>query len=369
MSVSPVNIGFIGCGQISGPYLRMCKQFEVLQIAACADLMMERAEAQATQYEVPVACSPEELLADPAIQIVVNLTPPQAHYEVAMAAIEAGKSVWNEKPLALNRQEGQELLAAADEAGVLVGCAPDTFLGAGLQTSIKLIDDGEIGKPIGATAFMLSCGAEHFHPNPEFFYRTGGGPMFDMGPYYLTALIAMLGPVQRVTGSARISFPERTITSKPKQGTKITVEVPTHVAGIMDFASGAIGTIITSFDVWATQLPRIEIYGSEATLSVPDPNTVKGPVRVRRAGEDDWQQIELTHGYRDNARSIGVADMAYALQSGRPHRASGELAYHVLDIMCAIHEASDQGQHIKLTSTCSRPAPLPVGLPDGTLDK
>ncbi len=369
MSVLPVKIGFIGCGDISSLYLRMCKQFEVLQIAACADLMMERAEAQATKYAVPVACTPEELLADPAIQIVVNLTPPQAHYEVAMSAIEAGKSVWNEKPLALNRQAGQELLAAADEAGVLVGCAPDTFLGAGLQTSIKLIDDGEIGEPIGATAFMLSCGAEHFHPNPEFFYQAGGGPMFDMGPYYLTALIAMLGPVQRVTGSARISFPERTITSKPKQGTKITVEVPTHVAGIMDFENGAIGTIVTSFDVWATALPCIEIYGSKATLSVPDPNMVKGPVRVRKAGEDNWHQVELTHGYGDNARSIGVADMASALQSGRPHRASGELAYHVLDIMCAIHDASDEGQHIKLTSTCSRPMPLPVGLPDGTLDE
>jgi len=369
MSVPAAKIGIIGCGNISGLYLSMCKKFEILEIAACADLIMERAETQAEKFEVPVACTPEELLADPEIEIVVNLTIPRAHYEVALAAVEAGKSVWNEKPLAITREEGQQLLAAARDRGVLIGCAPDTFLGAGLQTSIKLINDGWIGQPIGATAFMMTHGCESWHPDPEFFYKVGGGPMFDMGPYYLTALIALLGPVRRVTGSARITFPERTITSEPKFGTKFTVDVPTHIAGVMDFENEAIGTIITSFDVWASELPRIEIYGTEGTLSVPDPNGVGGPVRIRRAGAAQWGEVPLTHGYAEQARSIGVADMAYALRSGRPHRASGELAYHVLDIIHAFHDASGEGRHIELVSTCSRPKPLPMGLRDGILDE
>jgi len=193
--------------------------------------------------------------------------------------------------------------------------------------------------------------------------------MFDMGPYYLTALIALMGPVKRVTGSARITFPERTITSAPKYGTKIQVDVPTHVAGIMDFACGAVGTIITSFDVWSSELPRIEIYGTQGTLSVPDPNSFGGPVRIRRQGAADWSDIPLTHIYTENSRGIGVADMAYAIQSGRPHRVNGELAYHVLDLMHAFHDASREGRHHEMASTCVRPAALPMGLIAGTLDE
>jgi len=212
-------------------------------------------------------------------------------------------------------------------------------------------------------------GHEGWHPDPEFYYKAGGGPMFDMGPYYLTALVNLMGPVKRVTGSARITFPERLITSQPKFGTVIKVDVPTHVAGIMDFANGAVGTIITTFDVWAAELPRIEIYGTEGSLSVPDPNSFGGPVRIRRAGAGEWSEVPLTHGYAQNSRGIGVADMAYALRSGRPHRASGELAYHVLDIMHAFHDASREGKHIELRSTCAKPAALPLGLRHGTLDE
>ena len=193
--------------------------------------------------------------------------------------------------------------------------------------------------------------------------------MFDMGPYYLTALVNLLGPVRRVSGAARITRPERIITSQPKYGTRVKVEVPTHVAGLMEFAGGAIGTIITSFDVWAAELPRIEVYGTEGTLSVPDPNGFGGPVRLRRAGAGEWSLMPHSHGYAENSRGIGVADMAYALRSGRPHRASGELTYHVLDVMHAFHDSSEQGRHIELQSTCERPAPLPMGLRHGTLDE
>lgn len=362
------KVGVIGCGNISGIYLQADKTFEILETVACADLIMEKAQEQAEKHGIPRACTPEALLADPEIEIVVNLTIPQAHFPVALAALEAGKSVHNEKPLTLTREEGKQLLQMAASRGLRVGCAPDTFLGGGIQTCRKLIDDGWIGEPIGATAFMLCHGHESWHPSPAFYYQVGGGPMFDMGPYYLTALIALMGPVRSVSGMTRITFPERTITSQPLAGTKVEVEVPTHVVGLLDFANGAIGTLITSFDVWSSELPRIEIYGTEGTLSVPDPNTFGGPVRVRRAGASEWSTIPLTHGYAENSRGIGVADMAYALRSGRKHRASGELAYHVLDIMHAIHDAADQGKQVMLESTCESPAPLPLGLRHGTLD-
>jgi predicted dehydrogenase len=243
----------------------------------------------------------------------------------------------------------------------LVGGAPDTFLGGGIQTCRKLIDDGWVGKPIASTAFMTCHGHESWHPDPEFYYQYGGGPMFDMGPYYLTALINLMGPVSRVTGSTRITFDKRTITSAPKNGKEIVVEVPTHVAGVLDFTNGAIGTIITSFDVWHAELPRIEIYGTEGTLSVPDPNTFGGPVLLRRYDQKEWKEIPLSHEYSENSRGIGLADMAIALQTGRKHRASGELAFHVLDIMQGIHDASDQGIHYSPISTCERPEALPQG--------
>lgn len=362
------KVGIVGCGNICDIYFQSGRTFEILDIIGCADLIADRAKAKAEQYGCKAYSSTEELLADPDIEIVMNLTIPKAHAEVAFKAIEAGKSVHNEKPLAITREDGRKMLEMAKAKGVRVGCAPDTFMGAGIQTCVKLINDGWIGEPIGATAFMTCHGHEGWHPDPEFYYKVGGGPMFDMGPYYLTALIALIGPVKRVTGSARITFPERVIGSEPKRGQIIKVDVPTHVAGVIDFANGAVGTIITSFDVWAAQLPRIEIYGTEGTLSVPDPNGFGGPVKLMRAG-GGWMEMPLTHGYAENSRGIGVADMAYALRSGRKHRANGEMAYHVLDIMHAFHDASDQNKHIMLESTCERPAPLPMGLRHGTLDE
>jgi predicted dehydrogenase len=365
----PTKVGVIGCGNISAAYFEAGNTFDILDIVACADIVHDRAEAKAAEHHIPRACSVEELLADPEIEIVVNLTIPKAHAEVGLAALEAGKSVHNEKPLATTCEDGRRLLELARDKGLLIGCAPDTFLGGGLQTCRKLIDDGWIGEPIATTAFMVCHGHENWHPDPEFYYQPGGGPMFDMGPYYLTALVHLMGPVRRVTGSARITFPERIITSQPKYGTRIEVEVPTHVVGVMDFANGAVGTIITSFDVWAARLPRIEVYGTEGSMAVPDPNGFGGPVLVRRADANEWSTVPLTHGYTKQSRGIGVADMAHALRSGRPHRANGDLAYHVLDIMHAFHQASEEERHIELTSTCSRPEPLPLGLAEGTLDE
>lgn len=363
------KVGVIGCGNISGIYLEVGQTFQILEIAAVADLIPERAQAQAAKYGIARACSVEELLADSQIKVVINLTIPNAHAEVGQKVVEAGKSVYNEKPLTITRADARRLLETAQANGVRVGSAPDTFLGGGLQTCRKLIDDGWIGEPVAATAFMLCHGHESWHPSPEFYYQVGGGPMFDMGPYYLTALVSLMGPVKSVSGSARITFPERLITSKPKFGTRVQVEVPTHVAGVLDFASGAIGTIVTSFDVWSAEVPRIEIYGTRGSLSVPDPNGFGGPVRLRLAGSSEWNEIPLSHVYAKNSRSIGVADMAYGLRSGRPHRANGEMAYHVLDIMHAVHDSASTGKRIEMASTCSRPAPLPLGLQEGLLDE
>ncbi len=362
------RIGLIGCGKISSIYLQNLGAFAGTTVVACADIDRSRAEEQAAAFGVPRACSVDQLLADPQIEIVVNLTIPQAHGPVAIAALEAGKSVYNEKPLALDRATARRLLDLARERGLRVGGAPDTFLGGGLQTCRQVLDEGRIGTPVAATAFMLGHGPEGWHPNPDFFYQPGAGPMFDMGPYYLTALVTLLGPVRRVTGATRISFPERTIGSQPLAGQTITVNVPTHVTGLLDFAGGPIATVVTSFDVWSHNTPRLEIYGSEGTLSLPDPNTFGGPVRLRGAKEREWTDVPLTHGNTGNSRGLGVVDLAAAIRTERPQRASGDLAFHVLDIMHAVHDASREGRHVTLESSVSRPAPLPAGLPNGTIE-
>lgn len=367
--MNQVKVGIIGCGKISGIYFKNCRSFPMVEVAACADLDLERARAAAEEHGVPKACGVQELLDDPGIDIVINLTIPAAHAEVCLQAIHAGKHVYVEKPLAVTREEGRSILDAAKAKGVLVGSAPDTFLGGGIQTCVKLIEDGWIGTPVAATAFMLGRGHEHWHPDPEFYYAKGGGPMFDMGPYYLTALVAMLGPIRRIAGATKMSYPERTITSEKKFGKVIPVETPTHVAGVMDFHSGVIGTMITSFDVFGGhQLPRIEVYGSLGTLSVPDPNTFGGPVLLKRHDAKEWKEIPLSHGYAENGRGLGVLDMAYAIRNGRPHRANGELAYHVLEAMHGFHDSSDEGKHYLMQSSCERPAPMPQQLIRGILD-
>ncbi|MEI6504044.1 MAG: Gfo/Idh/MocA family oxidoreductase [Armatimonadota bacterium] len=363
------KIGIIGCGNISRAYLDMGQRFPLTEVAAVADMIPERAQAAAAEYGIPRACSVDELLADPEISIVLNLTIPGAHAEVALQTLDAGKHTYGEKPLAVNRAQGQQIMERAAQTKLRVGSAPDTFLGGGVQTARKLIDDGAIGTPIAASAHMACHGHESWHPDPAFYYKIGGGPLLDMGPYYLTALVNLLGPVKRAVASASVTFPERTITSEPKFGEQVTVDVPTHVTGIMQFESGAVGTLLTTFDVWHTNLPLLEIYGTEGSLSVGDPNGFGGPIRLRKAGDPEWADVPLTHIYSEGNRGIGVADMAYALASGRPHRASGALAFHVLDIMDTLLESSLEGKYLDLQSRCDRPAMLPVGLTPGTLDE
>jgi len=383
-AADPVSVGIIGAGYISEIYLaNLTTRFDNLRVVAIADLMVERARERAAKVGI-AAMTVGELLADPVIELVVNLTIPLAHAEVALAAVSAGKSVYNEKPLTETREQGKALLALARERGVHVGGAPDTFLGGGLQTARKLIDDGAIGLPIAATANMYTRGHERWHPDPAFYYQPGAGPMFDMGPYYVTALVSLLGPVARVGSSAGISFPERTITSEPKRGEIIQVNTPTHIAATLDFATGAIGTITTSFDLYDTTHSVLTIYGTEGTLRLPDPNTFGGAISIlqsaackarrdplsvgRRPGEEavaptsdpTWEDVPLTHGFTDNSRGLGVADLARAIREGTPARASGDLAYHVLDVMHATLESSDEGRHIPIESTVDRPAPLPV---------
>ncbi len=365
---SKVTVGVVGCGAISGAYFKWMKTYPVLDVVACADLVKDKAAGRAAEFGVPRVMTVKDLLADDSIDIVLNLTIPKAHAPVNLAAIAAGKNVYVEKPLGVRREEGKAEIAAATKKKVRVGCAPDTFLGGGGQTCRRLIDQGAIGEPVACTAFLAGHGHESWHPSPEFYYKKGGGPMFDMGPYYLTALVNLMGPIARVSGSARITFPERTITSKPLYGKRIKVETPTHIAGTMDFASGAIGTIVMSFDTWKHHLPTIEIYGTEGTLVVPDPNTFGGQVGLRLKDQREWRDIALTHS--DNVgRGIGVADMACAILSGRKHRASGALAYHVLDVMQSFAESSKAGRHVHIKSACERPEALPVGLKPGTLDK
>ena len=366
MHTSPLKIGVIGCGAISNTYFNGCKTFPILEVVHCADLDPARAQAKAAEHGIPRHGTVEQLLADPAVDLVVNLTIPRAHTAVNLAAIAAGKHVYCEKPFCLNREEGLAVLAAAREKGVLLGSAPDTFFGEAHQTCRKLIDDGAIGRPVAAVAFLANHGHENWHPSPAFYYDIGGGPMFDMGPYYLTALVNLMGPMRRVCGSARITFPQRTITSQPLSGTQIDVKTPTHYAGTIDFQNGAVATVLMSFDMWQHHLPHIEIYGTEGTLSVPNPNGTAGEILLRRSEHREWRNMPLTHA-KMPARGAALADMAYALAEGRVHRANGEMAHHIVDAMQAFEDSSREGRHVELTTTCAQPAPLAPGLKQGVI--
>ncbi|HCV27536.1 MAG TPA: Gfo/Idh/MocA family oxidoreductase [Dehalococcoidia bacterium] len=356
--MSKARVGVIGCGTISGIYFQNMTKLSSIEVVACADLVPERAAAVQARYPGVRATTAEELLADPSIDIAVNLTQPGSHYGVMKAGILSGKHVYGEKPLCATSEQAAELLSLADEAGLRVGGAPDTFLGAGIQTCRQLIDDGVIGAPVAATAFMTNHGHESWHPDPAFYYKTGAGPMLDMGPYYLTALVNLMGPAVSVSGSAAITFPERTITSNPLSGTKIAVEVATHVAGTVNFANGAIATVVTTFDVWAANLPRVEIYGTEGSLSVPDPNTYDGPIRVWIQSSGEWVDVPVTKPFSENSRGLGVADMAHGIANDQPHSANGGVAAHVLEIMQAFGCSSDSGTRIDLATTCERPVTL-----------
>jgi predicted dehydrogenase len=360
----PVRVGIIGAGNISSIYLESPQKFNILNVVGVADIDMTRANAQAEKYGVK-AMTVDELLADPSIEIVINLTVPLVHGDVALQALNAGKSVYTEKPFAYDKAQAKEVMKLAKQKKLLVGGAPDTFMGGGYQTVRKLLDAGEIGQPVMGVAHMLSRGMEMWHPNPDFFFQPGGGPMFDIGPYYLTAFVSLFGPATRVAGLARITHPQRTITSQPLNGTIINVNVPTNVAGTIEFANGALATIVMTWDVGEGYTPSLSVYGTKATLICPDPNTFGGPIKIKRAEDKEFQEVPVAHGWTGNSRGLGVADMAYALRRsrGKKFRANGAMANHVLEMMHAFHESSATGKYVKLKTTCELPEPLPVSWP------
>lgn len=366
-----LKIGMVGVGDISGIYLKnLTELFKEIELVALCDLVKEKAEKAKEQYHIPkIYDTMYELFADEEIDIVLNLTRPGEHFLVSSEALKAGKHVYSEKPLAASLTEGLELVKLAQEKNRFLGGAPDTFLGAGIQTCRKLIDDGFIGKPVGAAAFMICRGHEGWHPDPEFYYKRGGGPMMDMGPYYLTALINLLGGIRSVTGLTRTSFPERTIKSTPKAGTVIQVEVPTYVTGMLEFDSGAVGTLFTTFDVHSDSQARFEIYGSEGTLIVPDPNTFGAPIRLLRQEEKEYKELPLMFGYAENSRGLGLADMAKAIETGRTPRAGYLQTLHVLEAMTAFETSSKNRGAIDLVSRFERESPMEIPLLPGILSR
>ncbi|GLY30413.1 Gfo/Idh/MocA family oxidoreductase [Kineosporia sp. NBRC 101731] len=353
--LNDLRIGVIGAGAISGQYSRTLARLPHLPITSIADLNPERAQALAAAHPGARTETAGQLLAADDVDLVLNLTIPAVHGEIALAALAAGKHVYGEKPLALTVDEGRQVLQVAADQGLRVGCAPDTVLGTGIQTARSLLDAGRIGTPVAATAFMTTPGHERWHPDPEFLYRPGGGPLLDMGPYYLTSLVHLLGPVATVTGVGARPTSSRVIGSGPRAGTSFGVEVDTHVTGILVHESGAVSTLMISFDVWAARLPRIEVYGSNGSLSVPDPNHFDGDVEIFTAQDQQWQPVPPTAGYVEGGRGIGIADLAQALADGGRHRVSGNLALHVLDVMETLLHAAQEGRTLPISTPCERP--------------
>jgi predicted dehydrogenase len=368
--LKPINIGIIGCGNISGIYLKNLPTFRDLNVLAVADLDLDRAKAKAQEYNIAHALSPEDLLKRDDIDAVLNITIPAAHADVAMQVLESGKHVYNEKPLAVELKDAKAMLGLAKSKNLRVGCAPDTFLGAGLQTSRELLDKGSIGQAIHISGFMAYTGPDKWHPDPDFFFKHGAGPLFDMGPYYLTTFVMLLGSVKRVLASAKTTFGEREVGKGPKAGQKIKVETPTHIVSVLEFESGALGNLTTSFDMVPGTSPNIEVYGTQGAITVPDPNTFGGlaeskAVRWRNDkgewGFSGWYDEQLARPYDENSRGLGLADMLYAAQENRAHRASGDLAYHVLEIMHRILESAKEERYVAVESRVVRPEPLEVG--------
>lgn len=361
-----MKIGVIGCGNISPAYFKGCKLYENIEVVACADVAREAAEKRAEEFGVPQVLEVDELLGHPEVDIVLNITTPQFHAPINKRILEAGKHAYCEKPFATTREEGREVLELAKAKGLYVGCAPDTFLNGALQTGRELIDAGAIGTPVGGSISCAGRGHEFWHPNPEFYYKLGGGPLFDMGPYYLTTLANCLGPVESVMASAKKCFAEREILSEPLKGKIMQVEAYTHYNGILNFESGATIASLFSFDMRGrSEQPTMIIYGTEGTLSLPDPNRFDGAVRISKEARGDWEDVPVERGYT-GTRSLGLSEMADAIRAGRPMRASGEMAYHVFDVMVAHEDSDREGRRVKVASTFERPRIMPLvkeGLP------
>ena len=379
--MKPMKIGVIGCGRISDIYFQTLAKYEAVKVVACASLDLKESQAKAKKFYIPKACSVEEILEDPEIDAILNLTIPAAHAEISMRALEHGKHVYSEKPFVTDLAEGSAILELAQSKGLLVGNAPDTFFGGRWQTVRKLIDRGAIGTPTSFFAYVGTHGTERHHPNPDFYYQKGGGPMLDLGPYYLTALVFFLGSIKRVAGMSNRGFKKRQIENGPRNGTWMDVEVDTHVQGMVEFESGVIGTITMSFDVWDSETPRLEIHGTEGSICIPDPDPVHGAnifqgevwLRTRETsrwthqprpqGRADWAVVPVTHGLNEDSRGIGLVDLAYAVSEKRAARASGEIAHHVLEAMLGIMNSRETGTFVTMQSHAERPEMLPENFP------
>lgn len=364
-----LGVGIIGCGNISSAYLKLAPLFRSLQVRAVADIDRAAAEARAAEFGVR-AETVDDLLKAPDVDVIVNLTVPAVHHEVTRAILTAGKHAYSEKPLVLTLDEGKDLLDLAARKGLRLGSAPDTFLGGAHQAARAAIDDDRIGRVVAGTAHVMSHGMEHWHPNPDFFFRPGGGPVLDLGPYYITNLIQLIGPVRSVAALANASFPERTITSGPRNGERVAVTTPTNIHALLEFANGATVTLSASWDVWTHRHANMELYGTDGTLFVPDPNFFGGTVEV--AGPDGGAGEIATDSHpfgvpnftdgqgnaRANYRCAGLADMAQAIDEGRQHRCNAEVAVHAVDVMVSILKAGAEKRFVAMTTTCDRPAAL-----------
>ncbi|WP_030321771.1 Gfo/Idh/MocA family protein [Streptomyces sp. NRRL B-3229] len=353
------RIGVVGLGVISRAYLDTLVGRAAVRVTAVADLDASRSAAVAAELPGVRALSVEELLSSPDVDTVLNLTVPAAHAEIALGAVARGKNVYGEKPLAAELSDAQAVLEAAAKAAVRVGCAPDTVLGTGVQTARAAVEAGAIGRPLFASAVMITPGHERWHPQPDFYYAPGGGPLLDMGPYYLTSLVHLLGPVRAVIGASSRLRSERVIGSGPRAGERIPVEVDSHVSGVLEHEGGALTTLTTSFDGVGTTAAPIEVHGETGTLTLPDPNHFDGEVRLLELGGSDRRTLPPSAGYVGGARGVGLLDFV-AADDGRPARASGELALHVLETMTALLRSSVEGHRIELSTSVERPAPVPL---------
>ena len=377
----PFRIGLIGTGRISDIYIQNCSKFDELEIVSCGSLDAEESKKKAQVYGIPTVQSPVEILADPNVDCILNLTIPASHAAVTLQALEASKHVYSEKPIATDILDCRRIINLARSKNLKVGNAPDTFFGGRWQTVRKLLDQQVIGKPTGVMAFAGTHGVERHHPNPDFYYQTGGGPLLDLGPYYLTAMVFLLGPILKVSGMARKTFEQRVIENGNRYGEKIDVEVDTHSLSMLEFQNGTIGSMTLSFDIWDSETPRFEIYGEDGTICIPDPDPVhganifQGPVLYRTRSESrwefqprpkdrgDWLVAENTHGFNQDSRGVGLLDLYYAVRDDRTVRASAELAAHVSEVMHGILDAPSQGGFVAINSTCDVPEILPENFP------
>ena len=371
------RVGLIGTGHVSDVYLKNCAAFDGMDIVACGSLNLDESRKKADMFDVPRVMSPDEIIDDTGIDAILNLTIPAAHAEITLRALNAGKHVYSEKPFVTDVKDGQAILDLAASRKLAVGNAPDTFFGGRWQTVRKFLDNGVIGRPIGIAAFVPTHGVERHHPNPDFYYAKGGGPLLDLGPYYLAAMVFLLGPITTVGGMAKRSFPERVIENGHRHGEIMPVEVDTHSLSLIKFKNGVIGQMMVSFDVWESETPRLEIYGTEGTICIPDPDPVDGanifhgPVwyrtratsrwtmRPRPKAPADWSVGENTHGLNFDARGVGLAEMAHAIRDGRPPRASGTLGLHLCEVMQGIADGHKSGRFVDIISSCERPPMLP----------